>query len=116
MSANQKESAQAPNFLPMGAPGTLGCPVRGVGGEGILFLKKWGTAVSRAVGEGLLEAAEGTGCSMECHSAWRIQCYVRLQEQAGPGSLPITFPHFELGLILTSDDKDPNNGNLFGKG
>lgn len=32
-----------------------------------------------------------------------------------PDCLPITFPHFEPGLILTSDDKDPNNGNLFGK-
>lgn len=30
--------------------------------------------------------------------------------------LLITFPPFELGLILTSDDKDPNNGNLFGEG
>lgn len=38
------------------------------------------------------------------------------KNKPGPGSLPITFPHFELGLILTSDDKDPNNGNLFGEG
>lgn len=71
-----KKSGQAPNFLPMRALGKLGCPVRGAGGEGILFLKQWGRAVSWAFGEGLLEAAEGTGCSMECHSAPRIQCCV----------------------------------------
>lgn len=35
--------------------------------------------------------------------------------RTAPGCLPITFPHFEPGLILTSDDKDPNNGNLPGK-
>lgn len=37
------------------------------------------------------------------------------KNKLGPGCVPIIFPHFELGLILTSDDKDPNNGNLFGE-
>lgn len=79
-------------------------------------MQKWGRAVSRAAGEGLLEAVEGTGCPAECHSAWRFSAVSDSKNKTGPGSLPITFPHFELGLILTSDDKDPNNGNLFGEG
>lgn len=52
---------------------------------------------------------------MSLHSAGGLSA-VRLRDQAGPSCLPVTFPHCEPGLILTSDDKDPNNGNLFGKG
>lgn len=52
----------------MRALGTLGGTVREAGGEGVPFLEERGGAVSRAVGEGLLEAAEGTGCSVESPS------------------------------------------------
>lgn len=49
--------------------------------EGIPFLEESGRAVPRAIEEGLLEAAGGTGCSVESCSAWKTLCCVCSQNK-----------------------------------
>ena len=70
----------------------------------------------RQLGENWLEAAEWTGRPGESLPAQRTQVLrVAPRTSWGQAACPVTFPHIEPGLILTSDDKDPNNGNLFGE-
>lgn len=98
-----------PGILPVRALGTLECMVREAGGGGTA---SWRRGVEQLPGQW----REALGVPWRAALPGRFRTAHGSRNKLGPGCLPMTFPHVEPGLILTSDDKDPNNGNLFGEG